>query len=93
MEATEKRDIFFRYNENIPRTKLGFDHFAGLDASRANANPLVRRIDLRLYGLKVDVPATPGDVMRMRDVVAELGLLAADFTDLCHKLVSCKCRF
>lgn len=92
IEAAEERDNYFsRWSENIPKegsNKLGLDHFAGLDTACAHTDPLVCRVYLCLHRLKIDVPAAPGNIVRMRDVVAELGLFAADFTYLCHKLVS-----
>lgn len=73
------RQIFFA-------NRLRLDDFAGLDTTGADANALVRCIDLGLYRLEIDIPAATGDVMRMRYIVAELRLLAANFTDLCHDL-------
>ena len=64
--------------------RLCLDDFAGLDTAGTHANALIRRIDLGLYRLEIDIPAAAGDVMRMRYIVAELRLLAANFTDLCH---------
>ena len=67
--------------------KLAFDDFAGLDAAGANAHALACAIDLSLYGLQVDVPATPGGVVGVRDIVAELRALAAEITFLSHDLL------
>lgn len=64
--------------------KLRLDHFAGLNAPGADANALARRVHLGLDRLQIDVPAATGNVVRVRDIVTELRLLAADFTDLCH---------
>jgi hypothetical protein len=63
---------------------LAFDDFAGLDAAGADAHTLACAINQGLDGLQVYVPATPGGVVGVRDVVAELRTLAAEITFLCH---------
>lgn len=63
---------------------LRLDDLAGLDATGADANALVRCIHPGLHCLQIDVPPPPRDVVGVRDVVAELRLLAANFTYLCH---------
>ena len=63
---------------------LAFDDFAGFDAAGADAHAFACAIDLGLNRLQVDVPATPGGVVGVRDVVAELRTLAAKITFLCH---------
>ena len=63
---------------------LAFDDFSGLDAAGADAHALAATVDLRLDGLKVYVPAAPGRVVGVRDVVAELRAFAAEITFLCH---------
>jgi hypothetical protein len=63
---------------------LAFYDFAGLDAAGADAHALAAAIDLGLDGLQVDVPATAGGVVGVRDVVAELRAFAAEITFLCH---------
>src|SRR6202789_923668 len=57
---------------------LGFGDFAGLDAACADADALGVAVDEGLDGLKIDVPAPLGDVVRVRDVVAELRAFAAN---------------
>jgi hypothetical protein len=66
---------------------LAFDDLAGLDAAGADAHALAAAIDLGLDGLQVDVPATAGGVVGVRDVVAELRAFAAKITFLCHDLL------
>ena len=66
------------------RLSLAFDDFAGLDAAGANAHALACAVHLGLHRLQVDVPATPGGVVGVRDVIAELRTLAAKITFLCH---------
>ena len=66
---------------------LTFDDFAGLDAAGADADTLASAGDLSLDGLKVHVPATPGSVVGMRDVVAELRAFAAKITFVRHDLL------
>ena len=63
---------------------LAFDDFTGLDAAGADAHALAAAIDLCLDGLKVYVPATPGGVVGVRDIVAKLRAFAAKITFLCH---------
>ena len=66
------------------KSGLAFDDFAGLDAAGADAHALACAIDLSLYGLQIDVPATPGGVVGVRNIVAELRTFAAKITFLCH---------
>jgi hypothetical protein len=75
------------------RQKLALEDFASLDAGRANANTLANTIYNCLDRLQVRVPATARDVMRVRDVVAELRSFVADFTYLCHDKLSVKRNF
>ena len=63
---------------------LALDDFAGLDAAGADAHALAAAVDLGLDGLQIHVPTTPGGVVGVRDVVAELRTLAAEITFLCH---------
>ena len=63
---------------------LAFDDFAALDAAGADANALASAVNLGLDGLEVDVPATAGGVVGVRDVVAELRAFAAKITFVCH---------
>jgi hypothetical protein len=66
---------------------LTFDDFSGLDAAGADAYALAATIDLSLDGLEVNVPATAGGVVGVRDVVSELRAFAAEITFLCHDLL------
>ena len=66
---------------------LAFDDFAGLDAASADADALASAGDLGFDGLKVHVPATPGGVVGVRDIVAELRAFAAKITFVCHDLL------
>ena len=63
---------------------LTFDDLAGLDTAGADAHALACAVDLGLDGLQVYVPATPGGVVGVRDVVAKLRAFAAKITFLCH---------
>jgi hypothetical protein len=67
--------------------KLAFDDFAGLDAAGADADALAAAISLGFDWLEVYVPATPGGVVGVRDIVAELRAFAAKITFLCHNLL------
>jgi len=60
------------------------DDLAGLDARGAHLEPLRRPADDRAYGLDVGVPAAPGAAVRVRDLVAETRLLAADVANGSH---------
>ena len=73
--------------------ELSLDDLAALDAAGAHADLLVAAvIELGLHRAQIDVPAPAGDVVRVRDVVAELRTLAADFTNLSHdKLQNLNC--
>ena len=62
----------------------GLGDFAALDAIGADADALGGSVDESVNGLEVWVPATPGYVVRVRDVVAELRTFAANVAYLCH---------
>ena len=64
--------------------KSGLDDLAGLDAGGADAHALAAAIHLGFDFLEVGIPATPGGVVRVRDVVSELRTFAAKLTFLCH---------
>jgi hypothetical protein len=63
----------------------GLGDFAGLDAGRADFHP-ARATRGRLYAnrLQVRIEATWGAIIRVRDIIAELRSLAADFTTFGH---------
>jgi hypothetical protein len=63
---------------------LAFDDLAGLDASRAHAHTLADAVHLSLDGLQIHVPAAPGGVVGVGDIVTELRTFAAEFTFSCH---------
>ena len=63
---------------------LAFDDLAVLDAARADLHALRNAVGQRLHRLKIRVPATTGDVVRVGDVVAELRPFAAKITYVCH---------
>jgi hypothetical protein len=64
--------------------RLGLGYFAALDAVGANANALGCPVDQSMDGLEVWIPATPGYVVCVRDVIAELRTFAANVAYLCH---------
>jgi hypothetical protein len=64
--------------------KLAFDYFSGLDAAGADAHALACAVHLGFDGLQIYVPTTPGGVVGVGDVVAELRAFAAKITFLCH---------
>ena len=63
----------------------GFGNFTGLDAGRADFHPARATLGrLYAYRLQVWIEATWGAIVRVRDIVAELRTLAADFTTFGH---------
>ena len=69
--------LFWRYRSS-------FRDFAGFDAAGTDAYTLAAACDFGFDGLQIRVPATPGGVVCVRDVVSELGTFTAEFTFLCH---------
>jgi hypothetical protein len=72
--------------QRFPSAKamLGLGDFAALDAVGADADALGGSVDQGVDSLQVWVPATPGYVVRVRDVIAELRAFAANVAYLCH---------
>ena len=63
----------------------GLSDFAGLDAGRADLHAAsATRGRLHADRLQVRIEATWGAIVRVRDIVAELRSLAADFTTFGH---------
>jgi hypothetical protein len=60
------------------------DDLARFNAPRADTDPLAAAGHLGLNGTKIDIPAPLGNIVRMRDLIAELRTLAADCTNLSH---------
>jgi hypothetical protein len=71
----------------LNREGLALDDLAGLDAAGADADALGGALDDSLDRLQVHVPATPGGVVGVRYIVAELRTLAAKITFLSHDLL------
>jgi hypothetical protein len=69
---------------SLPGLKLSLDYLAGFNAPRADPNAFAAAGDLGLNGTKIDIPAPLGNIVRMRDLIAELRTLAADCTNLSH---------
>jgi hypothetical protein len=65
-----------------------FGNLSALDAVSANANPLRGAVYQRLYGLQIGIPAPASDVMRVRNVIAELRTFTANVAYLCHDFYS-----
>src|SRR5205823_12768434 len=59
-------------------------NIAGLDERGAHVEPRRRPPDDGPHGLDIGVPAAPGAAVRVRDLVAETRLLAADVADGSH---------
>ena len=64
--------------------RLCLGDFAALDATGADADALGIAVDEGLDGLQVHVPAAAGNVVRVRNVIAELRTFAANVAYLCH---------
>jgi hypothetical protein len=67
-----------------PTGRLALYDLACFDAAGADANAFVAAWNLCLNRAKIDIPATLGHVVRMRDLVSELRALTADFANLSH---------
>jgi hypothetical protein len=67
-----------------PHGELRLDYLARFNAPRADPNPFAAAGDLGLNRTKIDIPAPLGNIVRMRDLIAELRTLAADCTNLSH---------
>jgi hypothetical protein len=76
------RAAFYSQPRTEPLTSLNY--LAGLNAPSADSNPLAAAGDLGLNGTKIDIPAPLGNIVRMRNLIAELRTLAADCTNLSH---------
>ena len=63
---------------------LSFYNLAVFDAARTNLHTLRHAAYKRSYRLKIRVPATTCNVVRVRDIVAELRAFAAKITYVCH---------
>ena len=63
----------------------GLRHFSCLDAGGADFHPAgAARGRLHANGLQVRIEPAPSAVIRVRDIIAELRALAADFTTFSH---------
>ena len=64
---------------------LGFDDFAAAQAGCTDAHAFRSRADLGVNGAQVDVPTPLAHVVGMAYRIAAHRLLAANFTNLCHR--------
>ena len=63
----------------------GFGDFAGLDAGSANLHPAGATLrHLNADRLQIRIEPSWRAIIRVRDVIAELGSLAADFATFSH---------
>jgi len=69
---------------SVKKLCLAFDDLARLNASAAYADALACARDRCLHRVKVHVPAAPGGVVGVGDVVSELRAFAAEITFGCH---------
>src|SRR3954447_21405799 len=68
-------------------SELSLDDFSALDAAGANTNALVATLKLRLHRAQIDTPTATGDVVCVRNVIAELRTFATNTADLSHDLL------
>ncbi len=71
-----------RYDEARLRR---FNDFAGSDAGGANTNGFPCAIDDCANAAKVGIPAAPGDVVSVTDVVTVRGAFPANLAATCHE--------
>src|SRR5215469_17472015 len=64
---------------------LGLNHLAAAQAGGADAHALGGRADFGVNRPQVDVPAPFAHVVGVADCIAAHRLLAANFTNLCHR--------
>src|SRR5947207_2304741 len=64
---------------------LGFDDFAAAQAGRANAHTLGGGANSCMHRAQINIPAPLAHVVGMADRIAAHRLLAANFTNLCHR--------
>src|SRR5207248_1062008 len=69
---------------NAVNVRLRLRNLTALQAISADAHPLGCAVHTRAHRPQINVPAAIAHVVRMRNVVAELRLLAANITNLCH---------
>ena len=62
----------------------GLNDLTGLQAAAANPQPFRPAPNLGLHRVQIHIPAAPGDVVRVRDVVPKLRTFAANIANLCH---------
>jgi hypothetical protein len=67
---------------------LRLGDLAAFDAAGADPDALRCAIDQSLNRLQIHIPTATGDVVCVRDVVAELRPFAADIACLCHDVNS-----
>ncbi|GAC1509013.1 MAG: hypothetical protein NVS1B11_13120 [Terriglobales bacterium] len=70
--------------KGISRAGLGFNDFAALDTSGADANALADTLHLGVNRTQVHVPAPLADIVGVADIVSKLRPFAAYITCLCH---------
>lgn len=70
------------------RNARSFLHLAVANARGTHPNTLARAFNQRVYRLKVHIPATLGDVVRVTHAISELRSATAYFTYFCHNKYS-----
>ena len=63
----------------------GFYDFARSDAGGANADGLPGAVDDRANAAQVGIPAAPGDIVSVTDVVSECGTFSANLAGTSHE--------
>jgi hypothetical protein len=64
------------------------DDLASLEAGGANTDATRHSVDQGTYALEIGIPTAVGDVVGVRHIVSELGLLSANFTLTGHSDLS-----
>jgi len=64
---------------------LGLYDFAAAQAGRANAHTLGGGANFCVHRAQIDIPAPLAHIVGMADRIAAHRLLAANFTNLCHR--------
>ncbi len=66
------------------------EDFAGANAGSAHLERFMRAIDDGVDATEIGIPAAPGDIVSVADVIPVLRALSANITTLCHSNTSSK---
>jgi hypothetical protein len=74
-----------RHDQGVSRSLRDLLDLTVTDAGRANTHAAAGSIDEGANTLKIQVPTTFGDIVRVADPATELGTAPANFANLCHR--------